>query len=275
MHDRLSVHQICFADLSLDAYVQQCVALNAQQLGFISPALLADGGLVAAKQALAKTSLKVQSIAHVFRAGQLTDDRDSWADDRDSLLRLIDIAVELDAQSIYMLTGGHGELSWEAAADCFSEAIAPCVDRARSGGINLAIENASSLYADLHIAHSLSDTIQLAERANIGVCVELFFCWAEANLAELFKRAMPRCHLVQVSDYVYGDRALPARAVPGDGALPLESIFTSLQAAGYSGAFDIELLGPRIAETGSEDAVKRAAQYVGKLLHQLEIQGEV
>ncbi len=51
----------------------------------------------------------------------------------------------------------------------------------------LAIENASSLYADIHFAHTLRDTLTLAERAEIGVCVDLFHCWAEADLAALLR----------------------------------------------------------------------------------------
>lgn len=275
MHERLSVHQICFAELPLADYFQQCVVLGAHNLGFISPALLADNGAAFAKQALTDTAMRTQSITHVFRAGHLSSDRNSWNADRDNLSRLIDIAAELGAESIYMLTGGHGEMEWQQAADCFSEAIAPCVDQARSSGISLAIENASCVYADLHIAHTLADTLRLAEQAGIGVCIELFFCWAEADLTALFTRAMPRCHLVQVSDYVYGDRALPARAVPGDGAIPLKTIIGTLLRAGYRGVFDLELLGPRIAEEGAAKSVKRAAEHVGEILSQLELQSAI
>jgi sugar phosphate isomerase/epimerase len=269
MHERLSVHQICFANLALPDYVQQCQTLGAQRLGFISPALLADGGAAAAKAALTGSGLQLQTVAHVFRAGPLSNDFGEWQASRDTLNRLIDITAELGGRSIYMLTGGHGDLAWEQAAAIFCEAIAPCVDHARQCGISLAIENAGSAYADLHIVHSLADTLRLAEMADIGVCIELFFCWTEAQLPTLFKRALPRCQLVQLSDYVYGDRALPARAVPGDGAIPLERIVKLLLDAGYDGSFDLELLGPRIEAEGAPVAVARAAAYCSALLDRL------
>ena len=47
---------------------------------------------------------------------------------------------------------------------------------------------------------------------------------------------MPRLQVVQVSDYVYGDRALPCRAVPGDGAVPFKRILEWMLGAGYKGA---------------------------------------
>jgi len=271
MHERISIHQICFAGATLADFVQQCRMLGAKRVGLISPALLAPNGLADARAALNGSGIAVQTVAHVFKAGHLSADCNTWQESREALARLIDIAATLGARSIYMLTGGHGELSWENAANCFSEAIAPCVEQANATGINLAIENASSLYADIHIAHSLADTIALAEKANVGVCIELFFCWAEANLPTLFERVMPRCQLVQLSDYIYGDRALPARAVPGDGAIPLEAIVRALLDAGYNGIFDLELLGPRIDAEGRHIAVARAANHVGDLLTRLNV----
>ena len=87
--------------------------------------------------------------------------------------------------------------------------------------------------------------------------------------SEVYERAMPRCHLIQVADYVYGDRALPARAGPGDGAVPLRRIFDWALSAGYRGAFDLELIGPRIDAEGHLAAARRAADVVGEMLQSL------
>ena len=72
-----------------------------------------------------------------------------------------------------------------------------------------------------------------------------------------------------MSDYIYGDRAFPCRAVPGDGEVPLERIFDWLLNAGYKGAFDLELLGPRIEQEGRAKAVRRAAERVSAMLVEL------
>jgi sugar phosphate isomerase/epimerase len=160
-------------------------------------------------------------------------------------------------------------LTWEQAAECFSAAIAPCVVEAKQAGIALATENASSLHADNHIAHTLRDAVTLAEMAGIGVCLDVYNCWVEAGLRESIERAMPLCRIVQLSDYVYGDRALPCRAVPGDGAIPLERITRWILGAGYQGAFDLELIGPRIDKEGHLEATRRSAQRIGEMLSAL------
>lgn len=266
MHERIAIHPICFVGSPPADYLARCRELGARRVGLLSHELLAGNGAQDARAALDGSGLSVESVTHVFFAGPLSADQRQRQAARDRLLRLIDIAAQLQARSIYMLTGGHGQGGWEQDADNFCEAIAPCVDHARAAGVELAVENAASLYAELHIAHSLADTLQLAEMADIGVCIELFFCWAEARLPELFERAMPRCRLVQVSDYIYGDRSLPARAVPGDGVIPLRRLIGQLLDAGYDGAFDLELLGPRIDGEGAAAAVARAASFVEQVL---------
>ncbi len=165
-----------------------------------------------------------------------------------------------------MLTGGRGSLDWEQAADAFGSAIEPCVWEAERAGISLAIENASALYADIHMAHSLRDTITLAESAGLDICIDLFHCWAEADLAGLLRTALPRTRLIQLSDYVLGDRGLPARAVPGDGVIPIEAVVAQALADGYRFGFDLELLGPRIDAEGRLAAAQRAYGVVRGML---------
>ncbi len=226
--------------------------------------------MAAARDALKAGGYRIEAVVHPFLPGQHLDPREaSWETPRARLSTTIEIAVSLGARCIYMTTGGHGNMTWEQAADVFAEAVAPCAQQAREAGIPLMIENAPPQYADIHLAHSLRDTVTLAELAGIGVCIDLFSCWTEAGLRDSIERAMPRCDLVQVSDYVYGDRTLPARAVPGDGDLPLERILDWILAAGYTGAFDLELLGPRIEAEGPREAIRRAAHNTGKLLESL------
>jgi len=269
MHDRLSVHPVCFAGAGLRELSGYWRELGARRVSLVSNLLLEEG-LPAAQEALRTSNCTVESITHPFLPGRHLEPREeSWRDARDTLTRLIQDAKSLGARSIYMLTGGHGSLTWEDAAEAFRAAIAPCVLQAKAAGVALMVENSAALYADIHIAHTLRDSITLAELAGIGVCMDLFACWTEAGLRESIERAMPRCHLVQVCDYVYGDRSLPSRAVPGDGAIPVKRILQWVLEAGYAGTFDIELIGPRIDAEGHLTAVRRTADNLGEILRSL------
>ncbi len=267
MHPRICINQICFSGAAPAEFLRHARALGTQRIGLSSPALLAAGGALVSQAMLSGSGQSVETICHPFAVYPSLDG--DCAQARDSLRRLIEIGAQLKTRSIYLLTGGRGSLDWEQAAERFVEALAPCRAAAQSAALPLMIENASALYADLHIGHSLADTIRLAEMAGIGVCIELFHCWAEASLKDLFKRAVPLCSLVQVSDYVLGDRSLPNRAVPGDGTIPLERIIGMLLEGGYDGAFDIELVGPRINAEGHFAATHRAAQRLSEILVKL------
>ncbi len=266
MHQRISINSICFMSETLAQQADIWRALGARRISLVGPQLDAEG-VDQARQALATGTYELETIVHPFLPGRTLDpDPASWEQPRAELAARIELAAELGARSIYMTTGGLGGLEWEQAAQVFAESVAPCVELARSAGIDLMIENTPQLYADLHIAHNLRDTVTLAELADIGVCIDLFSCWSEAGLQGTIERSMPRCGLVQVSDYLCGDRALPGRAVPGDGDMPLARLLGWILAAGYDGVFDLELLGPRIDNEGHQAATARAAQVVGDLL---------
>jgi sugar phosphate isomerase/epimerase len=232
--------------------------------------LLLQEDLPAAQEMLQEAGCAVESLTHPFLGPRpLEQDRQSWQQPREALRQIITAAKTLGARSVYLLTGGHGSLTWEEAAEVFREAIAPCVEQAQAAGIALAVENSAPLYPDIHLAHSLRDAVLLAETAGVGVCMDFFACWTEAGLRDSIRRAMPRCHLVQVCDYVYGDRSVPSRAVPGEGAIPVKRMLDWVLQAGYAGRFDIELVGPRIEQEGPVNAVRRAAERVGAMLEAL------
>ena len=251
-HDRLSVHNVTFYGADLSELQKLWTDLGVGRLSILDSQLL-DPEF---PELLAHNEYTVEAVYHLFA-------------DPEALARVIDAAAGVGAGTVYMLTGGRGSLSWAQAAQRFCEAIAPCAEHARQAGVALAIENASSLYADLHIAHTLRDTVTLAELAGLDICLDVFHCWAEGDVEQQLARALPRTRLIQLSDYVLGDRSLPGRAVPGDGAIPIESFVAQALRGGYTGGFDLELIGPRIENEGRLESARRACHVVGAMLDRL------
>jgi sugar phosphate isomerase/epimerase len=78
--------------------------------------------------------------------------------------------------------------------------------------------------------------------------------------------AAERVAHVQVSDFVIGSLSTPDRCVPGDGDIPLARLIGVLESAGYRGAYEIEMVGPRIEAEGYESALRRAVTATDALL---------
>ena len=121
----------------------------------------------------------------------------------------------------------------------------------------------------MHIAHTLDDTVKLAEAAGIGVTLDIGAIWVESDLKARIARAVPLTRLVQVSDHVPGDRCTPFKSVPGDGAIPNAELIAHLLALGYKGLFDLELVGARVEAEGHRAAFTRGAQVMSAMLEDL------
>jgi sugar phosphate isomerase/epimerase len=261
-HERLSVHNVTFLGATLTDLQKYWTDLEVARLSVLDSQLF-DPELATILQ---HNDYTVEAVYHLFAGGAIGNDPPAA---RDALDRVIDAAAAVDARTVYLLTGGRGTLGWTQAAQRFCEMVTPCAEHAERAGVALAIENASSLYADLHLAHTLRDTITLAEMSGLDICIDVFHCWAEGNVDELLQRALPRTRLIQLSDYVLGDRSLPGRAVPGDGTIPIEAFVTQVLAGGYAHGFDLELIGPRIEEEGRLESARRACAVVGAMLEEL------
>jgi sugar phosphate isomerase/epimerase len=269
MHERVSFNNLCFMEAPLGEDVVTWKTLGARRIGVLSLKLDPvgwDKGIAVIRD----TGLKVATLMHPFMMGSQLDQRDRWDFARAQLMRTLDAAECLGAETVYMTTGARGALGWEDAAQAFKEAVAPCAAAAAARDIPLLIETSTPAFADIHIVHTLRDTVALAKMAGLGICIDIYACWTEAGFYETLRDALPLTRLVQVSDYSGGDRWRFGRAVPGDGIVPLSNILTAILDGGYRGAFDLELIGRRISEEGPIPATKRAAEWLSRFLRDYE-----
>lgn len=262
MHPAISINTLSLAPAGLNNQIDTVARIGARA---ITPDLGQVNGFGVERTArhVRDAGLKVAALTHrAFGFATAVEAKEA----RKRLERTLEIASEIGAQAIVMTTGGRGALSWAEAADAFAEAVAPCASQAQQSGIRIGIEPTSHLYADASIVHRLADTTQVARQAGIGVIIDIFACWFDADIETAIAEAGPYLSLIQVSDYVYGDRGLPCRAVPGDGAVPFERLIPAIAATGFDGYCDLEIIGPRLQAEGQERGLARAAKHIGALL---------
>jgi sugar phosphate isomerase/epimerase len=213
-------------------------------------------------------SLRYSSVGTV---GYFALDRpDRWAKNQARIHRAQQLAATLGAESTIVVSGGAGRLHWEQAAQALGRALSPVLEDGPALGVPaLILENTTSQRPDYSFVHTLRDAADLVEGLGMGLCVEVNSCWAERGLPETLRRHIELVRLVQVSDFVIGSASSPDRAALGDGDIPFEWIIATLLEAGYTGSFEIELIGPRIEALGYEAAISRSVGYLSALLHRL------
>jgi sugar phosphate isomerase/epimerase len=192
---------------------------------------------------------------------------DSGAQALDSLREAIDAAAELNCPSLYTVSGPTPpRMTTDEAYKRLVDCLGPSVAYARDKGVRLGIEHTSVVTRSHGFIHSLADGAALSRDTGAGICLELQNCWYERHLERLFRENADRLIIVQVSDFKVGEDLKLNRRVPGDGSMPLEWMIERLLDAGYTGYFDIEVLGPAIEAEGYTSAIQRSVDWLSERL---------
>lgn len=261
MHPRIAVSAVCSWQWGFEEDLEFWRRAGITHVG-LHPRKLAAADWDDAVAAARAAGLRVSSVGSV---GYFPLDRpDRWAKPQELVRRCVQAAEVLHAGCVLIVSGGAGRLTWEEAADNLVDALAPV-----GAGALLALENTVSLRTDYGFVHTLNDAHDVATRIGAGVCMEVHSCWAERGLASTVRRIAGDLRLVQVSDFVNGSTVSPDRAVIGDGDILFERVLGYVLDAGYDGAFEIEMIGPRIEQVGYEDAILRSIERLDAVLSRL------
>jgi sugar phosphate isomerase/epimerase len=264
MHPRLSVSAVSSWQWSLD---EDLAFWSEAGIGHVGLSLrkLEEAGLDDAVARVRDAGLQVSNIVEV--GWWDLEAPATWPAQQQRLLGAVDAAATLGG-CLVLTTGPAGALGWEAAADALAAALDPVTGAAREAEVTVTIEHTGPLRLDLSFVTTARDGVDLARRVGTGLCLEVNSCFAERDLPRTIHDGRDVLAHVQLSDFVIGSLATPDRAVPGDGDIPLGDIIRTVLDSGYSGAFELEMVGPRIEDEGYASAIRRGVAHLDELLDQ-------
>ena len=267
IHPRVSLNLMSSRNWTLAQDIAFCLANGVHTLGVPAHKLAPDPA--AAIASIKAAGLRTSTVLAVTTGvPMITPPKDGISAPLQALRPAIDAAAALGSPGCYFLSGPTpSRMPTDEAGASLVTAIAPAVAYARSKGVRLAVENSSVPTRANGFVHSLNDMAEVTRAAGLDMCLELQNCWVEMNLPRLFRDNVERFAVVQVSDFVVGEVARLNRAVPGDGDIPLEWLIRNLLDAGYDGAFELELVGPKIEGEGYESAIRRGLEWMSKTLY--------
>jgi sugar phosphate isomerase/epimerase len=265
LHPRLSVSGHSTINFSLQEDLALYASLGLRQFGLTEEKLL-EAGIGPGTDLVRQSGLSVSTLC--CRAPFSLASPSQWDEQRERFHLLVNAAAAVGSPTMMMTPGTAGSVSWEDAARALGEAIGPSIGYAADRGIVLALEHTHMLRCDLCFVHSLRDMVELARELGSGACAELCVCFGERGLSSTFRDGAGIIALVQLGDFVKGTVCSGDRAVPGDGDVPLARLLPEVLASGYAGAFDLEIIGPRIEQEGYPSAIRRSLAVLTGLLDQ-------
>jgi sugar phosphate isomerase/epimerase len=252
IHPRVSLNSICSMNQPFEDDLVLWEELGIDHVGLISPKLEAFGW-EKSRQVVLDRGLRISSMSCYW----------------DGIAESLEFTADVGSDVLYMVPGSGGSLLWEEAAERFCEAMAPWVARADELGVRLALEPTNPLRTDVSFVHTVRDAVDLARMAKMSVVVDFYSSWYERDLARTVRDNIDLVVLVQIGDFKLGTFDIPNRCAIGDGDIPVERLMAMVLDAGYEGAFDLEILGPRIEEEGYRAPIERSLVRASEILDRL------
>jgi sugar phosphate isomerase/epimerase len=255
---QLSMNETTTFRWSFEEDVRQYAAAGIPALG-VWRQKLSDCGVAKARELLDQSGLKV---SHLFWAGGFTGgDGRSYAESIQDAAEAVRTAAALDCRTLLICTGPRAGHTSGHARRLVAGALRQLADEAGARGVTLAIEPMHPGCADQWtFLTTLADTLALLESVastQVKMVLDTYHLGQERGLIERLASIVPQVAIVQLGDARRPPAGEQNRCRLGEGVVPLAEIAAALQAAGYDGYYDVELLGEEL----------EAADYASLLEH--------
>ncbi|CAL9295835.1 MULTISPECIES: sugar phosphate isomerase/epimerase family protein [Streptomyces] len=264
---RFSINQMTVKQLSLPELTAACRDLGVGNVGLWREPVQAYGVEAAAKL-VRDAGLTVTTLC---RGGFLTaTDPDARARALADNRRAVDEAATLGTDTLVLVSGGlpPGDKDLRAARERIADALAELGPYAEEHGVRLAIEPLHPMYAsDRCVVSTLTQALDLAERFpahQVGVTVDTYHIWWDDRAPEQIARAGAggRIHTFQLADWTtpLPEGVLNGRGQIGDGAIDMREWQGYVEAAGYTGAIEVELFNEGLWARDGREVLAETAQ---------------
>ncbi|WP_020116534.1 sugar phosphate isomerase/epimerase [Streptomyces canus] len=267
---RFSINQMTVKQLSLPELVDACRELGIGSLGLWREPVRSYGVEETAKL-VRDAGLTITTLC---RGGFFTAiDPDERAAALDDNRRAVDEAATLGTDTLVLVSGGlpAGSKDLHGARERIADALSVLGPYAEEHGVRLAIEPLHPMYAaDRCVVSTLTQALDLAERfpaRQVGVTVDTYHIWWDDQAPAQIARAGAggRIHTFQLADWTtpLPEGVLNGRGQIGDGAIDMREWQRYVEAAGYTGAIEVELFNDALwARDGREVLAETAERFV-------------
>ncbi len=204
----------------------------------------------------------VQPQVRTFFASRMTPEPSALADRTACLRQSIERLARFAPGAPFITnTGAHPRGDMAEAMTVVAQQLRALAPIAADHGVRLALEplNPTSVNAESAIwtVDQALSVIEDTGRDEVGLCLDYWNVWQNADIEAAIARAGDRIFTVQASDWRI-PQSFADRIVPGDGSIPLARLIAATHAAGFRGAYVTEIFSIDVADSlynGDLDAV--------------------
>jgi sugar phosphate isomerase/epimerase len=218
---------------------------------------VAEIGVEEARKRIDAAGLKVSSLCRGgFFAAPGAD-----ADNR----RAVEEAAALGTDALVLVCGPPATKDLAAARDTIERGIEQLLPHADEHGVRLGIEPLHPMMIGERSAiTSLGNALDIAERIGdpgVGVVIDVYHTFWDPALAEQIARAAGRIVGYHVNDWLAATRdTVWERGMMGDGIIDLPGFTAMIDAAGYDGPIEVEILNPAIWDLPREELMRATVE---------------
>jgi len=241
----LSINSMTVKPWSLEQLVEGCARAG---ISAISPwrDIVQACGAARAGKLIRAHDLTVTGLCRggMFTAADDAGRRAALDDNR----RAIDEAAEIGAQCLILVVGGlpKGSRDIGDARKQVRDGLAALLPYARQAKVPLAIEPLHPMFAaDRACVNTLAQANDLCDELGegTGVAVDVYHLWWDPHLAKEIARAGKTILAYHVNDWLVPTTDLLLdRGMMGDGVIDLRAIRAMVEATGYRGHCEVEIL---------------------------------
>jgi sugar phosphate isomerase/epimerase len=229
---------------------------------------LSDCGPVKGRKLLDQHRLKV---SHLHWAGGFTgSDGRNFRESLEDAQEALRTAAALGAATLVVYSGARSGHTHSHARRLLFDALKQLAPQADQLGVDLALEPMHpGCAADWTFLTSLDDVLSVIEKfgsPRVKFVFDTYHLGHEENLVARIPQCVPHVAIVQLGDARQPPQGEQNRCRLGEGRLPLREIVAALQAAGYDGYYDVELLGEELESADYHALLEHAKQAFGELV---------
>ncbi|MEK4566667.1 sugar phosphate isomerase/epimerase family protein [Alkalihalobacillus sp. FSL R5-0424] len=255
---KISLNQITTENWSLKEAIDGC---ERNEVPWISiwRHKLAEYGVKQTAAHLKQSGIKVSSLCRggMFPAAT-SEERAKRIDDNK---RAIEEAAEIGTDTLVLVCGPAPDKDLVQARRWVEEGIEAIIPHAEQHGIKLGIEPLHPMYAaDRSVVNTLGQAnalVQKYQSKQVGVVVDVFHVWWDPELAAQIEAAKGTILGFHVSDWKVPILDMfKGRSMMGDGAIDIYGMRKQVEAAGYHGPIEVEIMNQELWDRPGDEVLK-------------------